>query len=123
MLETDVGRGDFVDKARADQKIGGQRRGRAGEKAADATPAPDQFPYQLHRVVVHVHAADGEQTGTLWHQSLDRLGRAEEHDLYRPLDAPAGAPTGTFSSAAPQLPQKAKSAGIPLAPHEPQAPT
>src|SRR5665213_959752 len=82
MLETDVGRGDFVDKARADQKIGGQRRGRTGEKAADATPAPDQLPHQLHWIVVHMHAADGEETGTLWHQSLDRLGRAEEHDLY-----------------------------------------
>jgi hypothetical protein len=96
MLETYVGRGDLVDKARADQKIGGQRRGRTGEKAADATPAPDQLPHQLHWIVVHMHTADGEETGTLWHQSLDRLGRAEEHDPYRPLDTPAAAPAGTF---------------------------
>ena len=41
---------------------------------------PDQLPHQLHRIVVHVHSADGEETSTFGHQSLDRLGRAEDHD-------------------------------------------
>ena len=119
VLEADVGGGDLRDQPGADQQVGADRAGGAGQEAAGAAALANHFPNQLHRVVVHVHAAHREEAGAFGHQLRDGGRRGCDHRGQR---APTSGAAGTFANSVPHLPQKTNSAGIPLAPQVSQVP-